>query len=254
MPTTGDSGRFLSPSQDALKSGIVADHIDQGGERGRSWTMFRDRAQAGRRLADRLVQRLAPEPVVVLGLPRGGIPVAAEVAAALHAPLEVFVARKIGAPGHEELGIGAIAEGSDEVVVTDTAARMGIGTSEMQQLAAVAQRELQRRVDAYRQGRKLPDLIGRTVVLVDDGLATGVTAEAALRSLRAHEPKRLILAIPVCADDTRHRLTALADEVICLSAQRNFVAVGQWYDRFEQTTDQEVLDLLAAGRARAPGS
>ena len=208
---------------------------------------FRDRTDAGRQLAARLVLQLS-EPVLVLGLPRGGIPVAAEVAAALHAPLEVLVARKIGAPGHEELGIGAIAEGSDEVVVTATAARMGIGAPEMDRLAAAARRERLRRVEAYRRGRALPDLTGLTVVLVDDGLATGVTAEAALRALRRHEPGRLVLAIPVCALDTRDRLSASADEVICLSAQRDFVAVGQWYDRFDQTTDQEVLDLLAGAR------
>lgn len=217
---------------------------------------FRDRADAGRQLADRLLEQRPPDPIVVLGLPRGGIPVAAEIARALHAPLEAFVARKIGAPGHEEFGIGAVAEGSDEVVMTETAGRVGVGSAQMQPLAGRAREELQRRVRAYRLGRQLPDLRGRTVVLVDDGLATGVTAEAALRSLRQHEPQRLILAIPVCAADTRDRLLGLADEVVCLGAPRNFHAVGQWYEQFDQTTDDEVLALLAghrSGEANRPG-
>ena len=210
---------------------------------------FHDRVDAGRQLAERLLQDPFPEPRVVLGLPRGGVPVAAEVAEALHAPLEVFVARKIGAPGHEEFGIGAVAEGSDEVLITETAARVGVSEAEMQALASQARDELQRRVAAYRQGRPLPELNGRTVILVDDGLATGVTAEAALRSLRRQRPQRLVLAAPVCAAATRDRLRALADEVICLGAPENFLAVGRWYEHFDQTTDAEVLELLAGSRA-----
>jgi putative phosphoribosyl transferase len=206
---------------------------------------FRDRADAGRQLAHRLLQEHLPEPVLVLGLPRGGIPVAAEVARALRAPLEVFVSRKIGAPGHEEFGIGAVAEDSEEVLVSESAQRVGVGPEQMQALAARANRELQSRVETYRRGRELPELTGRTVILVDDGLATGITAEAALRSLRRHEPQRLLLATPVCAAGTRTRLRTLADEVICLGTPRNFLAVGHWYDNFDQTSDEEVLDLLA---------
>ena len=215
---------------------------------------FRDRADAGRQLADRLVQEGLPEPIVVLGLPRGGIPVAAQVADALQAPLEVFVARKIGAPGHEEYGIGAVAEGSDYVVVSETAHRVGVGPEQMRALAEKARRELQRRVEVYRDDRVLPELAGWTVILVDDGLATGVTAEAALRSLRRHDPGRLILAAPVCAEATRDRLNALADEVICLGTPANFFAVGQWYEEFGQTSDDEVLEILARAGAGATGS
>ena len=211
--------------------------------------MFRDRADAGRQLAQRLMQETPALPRVVFGLPRGGVPVAAQVANALHTSLEVFVARKIGAPGHEEFGIGAIAEGSDEVLVTEMAALVGVHAAEMEQLARQAREELVRRVALYRHGRELPHLTGQTVILVDDGLATGVTAEAALRSLRRHDPQRLVLAVPVCAADTRDRLGAVADEVVCVAAPPDFIAVGRWYQDFDQTTDQEVSHLLELGRA-----
>jgi len=211
---------------------------------------FRDRSDAGRQLADRLVEFELVDPVV-LGLPRGGIPVAAEIGARLGAPLEVFVARKIGAPGHEELGIGAVAEGSDELVVTDTARRLGLDEARMQELADRARREMHRRIETYRGGRELPELAGRDVVVVDDGLATGVTAEAALRALRARRPRMLILAAPVCAEEAATRLAPLADRVVCVMTRRDFFAVGQWYDDFGQTTDEEVADVLARGRATA---
>jgi putative phosphoribosyl transferase len=210
---------------------------------------FRDRSDAGRQLARRLLEERPPGPILVLGLPRGGIPVAAQVAEALHAPMEVFVARKIGAPGHEELGIAAVAEGSDEVLLTETAKRVGVGPEEMPALAARARREVRTRVETYRRGRELPDLTGRTVILVDDGLATGITAEVALRSLRRLDPQRLVLASPVCAAATRDRLRPVADEVICLRTPKDFLAVGQWYEHFDQTSDEEVLDLLAGGHA-----
>jgi len=213
---------------------------------------FRDRVDAGRRLAQRLAAMELGSPVV-LALPRGGVPVAAEIAAEWGAPMDVFVARKVGAPGHEELGIGAVAEGLDGIVMSDTARQLGIGDREMQQLAARAHRELDRRVALYRGDRSLPELAGRDVVLVDDGLATGVTAEAALRSLRLKEPARLILAVPVCARETATRLGAVADEVVCAEAPVQFFAVGQWYQNFSQTTDDEVLDLLERGRAAAKG-
>jgi len=208
---------------------------------------FRDRRHAGRQLAVRLSALNLSEPVV-LGLPRGGVPVAAEVAASLDAPVDVFVARKIGAPGHEELGIGAVAEGSADPVVTDIAARLGLRPADVEILAARARAELGRRVTAYRGDRPLPDVSGKEVVVVDDGLATGVTAEAALRSLRRLGPRRLILAVPVCAREPAARLGALADDVICAETPALFYAVGEWYEDFSQTTDEEVLDILD-GRA-----
>lgn len=211
---------------------------------------FRDRSDGGRQLARRLGS-LGLDSPVVLGLPRGGVPVAAEVAAELGAPLEVFVARKIGMPGHEELGIGAVAEGLDEAVVSDAARQTGVSTLDLQALAQRARGEIERQVSLYRGDRPLPRLTARDVVLVDDGLATGVTAEAALRALRTRRPSRLVLAIPACARETAARLAEMADDVVCVEAPTHFFAVGQWYLDFSPTTDDEVLHLLAHGRRGA---
>jgi putative phosphoribosyl transferase len=211
---------------------------------------FLDRIDAGRRLAQRLVTMQLHAPVI-LALPRGGVPVAAEIASELGAPLDVLVARKVGAPGHEEFGIGAVAEGLDEVVVSDAARQLGLSRRDLEELQARAHREVDRRVALYRGDRPLPDLRGRDVVLVDDGLATGVTAEAGLRALRVRQPARLILAVPVCAPETAQRLRALADEVVCVEAPEQLYAVGMWYRNFSQTTDDDVLDLLARARADA---
>jgi putative phosphoribosyl transferase len=204
---------------------------------------FRDRTEAGQRLAARLRQRALADPVV-LALPRGGVPVAYEIARELGAPLEVFVARKLGAPGHEELGIGAIAEGSDEVVVSETARMLGLTRDGLDEIVRRERAELQRRIERYRYGIARPSLHDRDVILVDDGLATGVTAEAALRALRARRPRQLVLAVPVCARDTARRLAHFADVVECVESSADFVAVGAWYDDFSQTTDDEVVDLL----------
>ncbi|MGH9138635.1 MAG: phosphoribosyltransferase [Acidimicrobiales bacterium] len=207
---------------------------------------FRNRTEAGRLLAERL-QPLDLHDPIVLGLPRGGVPVAAAVAAAISAPLDVFVARKIGAPGHEELGIGAVAEGVSAPVYTDVARQLGLGPDDLERLAAAARRELERRVRQYRGDRALPELAGREVVVVDDGLATGVTAESALGALRQHRPRRLVLAVPVTARDTAARLAHLADDVVWVAAPHDFFAVGAWYDDFTQTSDDEVLEFLAEG-------
>jgi putative phosphoribosyl transferase len=184
----------------------------------------------------------------VLGLPRGGVPVAAEIGSRLGAPLDVFVARKIGAPGHQELGVGAVAEGYDGLVVSDTARRLGLDQTQLRDLAGEVRQELQRRVGIYRGGRSLPELAGRDVILVDDGVATGVTAEAALRALRARRPRTLILAAPACAREAADRLADIADELVCVLTPRDFLSVGQWYDAFEQTTDEEVTVALALSR------
>jgi putative phosphoribosyl transferase len=203
---------------------------------------FRDRHDAGLQLATRLQSEPLVDPVV-LALPRGGVPVAVEIARAIGAPLDVLVVRKVGAPQHREFGIGAIAEGG--ITVRDeTAMRMvGVSTDRFEQLAADERRELERRVRLYRSERALPELSDRDVVLVDDGLATGVTAEAAIYAVRELGARRVVLAAPVSAADTAARLSKIAD-VECLATPARFSAVGEWYDDFGQTTDSEVLDLL----------
>jgi putative phosphoribosyl transferase len=204
---------------------------------------FRDRADAGRRLAAELATRDFLSPVV-LALPRGGVPVAAAVAATLNAPLDVFVAGKIGAPGRPELGIGAVAEGSADLVVSDAGRHLGVATTQLAELAAPVREEVRRRAEKYRAGRSLPDITGRDVVLVDDGLATGVTAEAAINALRDRGPCRVILAVPVGAPASVRRLAAVADDVVCVVMPQGFAAVGEWYDRFDQTSDAEVVAAL----------
>ncbi len=211
---------------------------------------FRDRTEGGRRLAAELQDLDLVEPVV-LALPRGGVPVAFEIAEALGAPLDVFVTRKVGAPGQAELGIGAIAEGGGTVANRTALQALGLSPDQFERLVAPEREELERRVRRYRGDRPLPDIEGRDVVLVDDGLATGVTAEAALRALRSLEPRRLVLAVPVCARSSADRLRALADVVVFLQTPAEFWAVGQWYENFGQTTDDEVLDLLARASASA---
>ncbi|MET0728725.1 MAG: phosphoribosyltransferase [Acidimicrobiales bacterium] len=212
---------------------------------------FRDRVDAGRQLAP-LVVGLGLQNPVVLALPRGGVPVASVVASALGAPLEVFVARKVGAPGHRELGIGAIAEEGEAVADPDSLRYLRVSPEAFAELADQERVELERRVRHYRGGRPLPLLEQRDVVLVDDGLATGVTAEASLRALRGRHPRRLVLAVPVAAADTADRLRALADEVITVQSPIDFRAVGQWYDDFSQTTDDEVTDLLTRSLSEHP--
>jgi putative phosphoribosyl transferase len=206
---------------------------------------FRDRAEAGAQLADHLPDGLRDP--IVLALPRGGVPVARVVADRLEAPLDVLVARKIGAPSQPELGIGAIAEGGAAVVARDMLRSLRLSEADFRQLVEREQAELRRRVERYRGGRALPSVLGRDVVLVDDGLATGVTAESALQALRSLNPRRLVLAVPVCSPDTARRLVPPADEVVCVVSTRHLTAVGAWYHDFTQTTDDEVLELLGGG-------
>lgn len=206
---------------------------------------FRNRADAGRRLAE-LLQPAGLSDPVVLALPRGGVPVAVEVARSLGVPFDVFVARKIGMPGHVEFGIGAIAEGEGLVVNAEVLSAVGISQDDFASLVEEERLELERRVSDYRGGRALPDLAGRDVVLVDDGLATGVTAEAALTALRMRAPRRLVLAVPVSAQDSARRLAGIGNEVVSVITPGDFRAVGSWYDDFDQTTDDEVIGLLSA--------
>lgn len=209
--------------------------------------MFEDRAAAGQALATLLAARHFPDPVV-LGLPRGGVPVAFEVARALGAPLEVLVARKLGAPGNPEYALGAIAEGGAVVLEDEAVAESGAGEAELARLVEQETAELARRVRAYRGDRPLPPLAGRTAILVDDGIATGRTALAAVRALRRLGPRRLVLAAPVAAAETAAKLRGEVDELVCLAEPELFFAVGSWYERFGQTSDDEVRELLERAR------
>lgn len=210
---------------------------------------FLDRADAGRRLADRLQEESLVSPVI-LALPRGGVPVAFEVATRLGAPLDVFVARKIGVPSQPELGMGAVAEGGTTVLNQYLVDDLQISEARLDEITARAHQELERRVRQYRGDRKLPRLEGRDVILIDDGLATGVTAEASLRALLVHRPRRLLLAVPVCSREAAARLGELA-EVVCLLAPWDFMAVGAWYEKFDQTPEETVLQLLDLARSSA---
>jgi putative phosphoribosyl transferase len=206
---------------------------------------FRDRADAGRRLADTLLHHAGRSDIIVLALPRGGVPVAAEVARRIGAPLDVFLVRKLGVPGQSELAMGAVAEGGVEVLSDDLIADIGIPADLVRQVAERERLELERREDAYRSGHPRPSIRGKVVILVDDGLATGSTMQAAAMALRKLEPARIVVAVPVGAADTCSRLRQYADEVVCLATPEPFRAVGLWYEQFNQTTDDEVRALLA---------
>ncbi len=205
---------------------------------------FIDRRDAGRALASRLAKYADRDDVVVLGLPRGGVPVAYEVASALGAPMDVFLVRKLGTPGHRELAMGAIASGGIRVLNDDVVQGYGIPDAAIESVAREEEQELLRRERAYRADRPAPDLAHRTVILIDDGLATGSTMRAAAQAVRAHNPSRVVIAVPVGARQTCAELASVADEVICARMPEPFSAVGQWYVNFDQTDDDEVRDLL----------
>lgn len=205
--------------------------------------MFQDRRDAGRQLGARLSSYRSTKPVV-LALPRGGVPVAEEVALALDAPLDVLVARKVGAPGNAELAIGAVA-GNITHLDEPTIGQLAIPRRFIDRALAVEQEEVRHREARFRQGREPLPVTGRTVILVDDGLATGATATAAIAALRTRQPARIVLAVPIAAQDTLERLRPLADEVVCLETPTAFFAVGQGYEDFRQTTDEEVRAILA---------
>jgi len=211
---------------------------------------FRDRREAGRLLAAHLSAYAKRPDVLVLALPRGGVPVAAEVASALGAPLDVFVVRKLGVPGHEEYALGAIATGGVRVLNEEVVQALRIPDHVIDALAGREQEELARRERVYRGHRPPPDVRGRTVILVDDGLATGATMHAAIRALRQQQPARIVVAVPTASPETCAELKTEVDDVICATTPDPFYAVGLWYEDFSQTTDEEVRELLARG----PGS
>jgi predicted phosphoribosyltransferase len=205
---------------------------------------FRDRRDAGRQLGARLSGYANRDDVLILALPRGGVPVAVEVARALNAPFDIFLVRKLGVPGHPELAMGAIASGGVRVLSDDLIADLGIPEHAVEEVSARERLELERRDAAYRGDRPAPEIRGRTIILIDDGLATGSTMEAAVEAVKMHQPARVIVAAPVGAAETCERLRRIADDVVCAATPEPFRAVGLWYERFDQTTDDEVLDLL----------
>ena len=212
--------------------------------------LFRNRIDAGQTLAGQLVCYAGQPDVLVLGLPRGGLPVAYKVAWALKAPLDVFVVRKLGVPGHEELAMGAIATGGTRVLNTEVVEGLGISGQEIEEVTARERREMERREAAYRGVRPPPSVAGRTVILVDDGLATGSTMRAAVASVRQQGPARIVVAVPVASSVACEELRREADELVCVATPEPFYAVGLWYKDFSQTTDDEIRDLLKRAHAR----
>ena len=205
---------------------------------------FRDRTQAGQELAKDLTEYANRSDVIVLALPRGGVPVAYEIARALGAPLDVFVVRKLGLPIHREMAMGAIASGGIRVLDSEVVRRFGVSDAELAAVTEAERRELARRERLYRENRPFPDVRGKTVILVDDGLATGATMAAAAVALRTQDPAKLIVAVPVSAPETCHAFRDVVDDIVCAVTPEPFYAVGLWYEDFSQTTDEEVHDLL----------
>jgi putative phosphoribosyl transferase len=216
--------------------------------------VFTDRKEAGHRLAQELLKYKGENPVV-MALPRGGVPVGYEIALALEATLDIIVVRKLGAPGNPELGIGAIVDGDhpQSVLNEDVMRELNVCDDYLFREVAAQVKEIRRRQDAYRGGRLPADIAGRTVIVVDDGIATGGSIRAALRGLRRQNPKKLVLAVPVAPPEAIESLRPEADDVICLDTPPYFLAIGQFYENFEQTTDEEVIRLLDAA-ARGKGA
>jgi putative phosphoribosyl transferase len=208
---------------------------------------FKDRTEAGRLLAGRLKAYADRPGVLVLALPRGGVPVAYEVARALNAPLDIFLVRKLGVPGHEELAMGAIASGGVRVLNENVVRPLRIPGEVIDAVAADEQKELERRERAYRGDSPAAEVRGHTVILIDDGLATGSTMRAAVAALRQQQPDRIVVGVPTAAPETCDEFRAEVDEIVCAITPEPFYAVGLWYEDFSQTTDEEVRDLL--GRA-----
>ena len=214
--------------------------------------IFRDRTEAGKYLATKLLSYKDRQDVLVLALPRGGVPVAFEVAQELRVPLDIFLVRKLGVPGHEELAMGAISTGGVRVLNEDTVNYLRIPEHIIDAIAARELKELKRRELAYRGSRPEPDVKGKTVILIDDGLATGSTIRAAAQALRKQQPARIIVAVPVSAPETCDEYRIGVDEIICAVTPEPFLGVGMWYLDFSQTTDDEVRDLLERARGEKP--
>src|SRR5947209_5918371 len=210
---------------------------------------FRDRTEAGELLAKELSAYANQQDVLVLALPRGGVPVAAQVADRLNLPLDVFVVRKLGLPGHAELAMGAIASGGVRVLNSEVLHALRVPPDVIEQVAENEGRELERREMEYREGRPPPDVQGRTVILVDDGIATGSSMAAAIAALRKLEAGRIIVATPTIASSTFNELARAADDIVAVIVAEDFFGVGQWYDDFRQTTDEEVRELLHVAHA-----
>jgi putative phosphoribosyl transferase len=206
--------------------------------------LFKDRRDAGKQLAQELSAYAGRSDVIVLALPRGGVPVAYEVACALNAPLDIFIVRKLGLPGHEELAIGAIASGGVRVLNEDIVRALNIPGSVIDSIARRELQELERRERTYRGNRPPPEVRGRTVILVDDGLATGASMRAAVAALRAQNPARIVVAVPTAAPETCEAFESEVDEIVCAMTPEPFYGVGRWYEDFSQTTDEEVRALL----------
>jgi predicted phosphoribosyltransferase len=210
--------------------------------------IYRDRVDAGKQLAKRLTDYADRDDVLVLALPRGGVPVAYEVAKSLRVPLDIFLVRKLGVPGHEELAMGAISTGGVRVLNDDVVSYLGIPGDVIDAVAAGELKELERRERAYRGNRPEPDVRGKTVILIDDGLATGSTMRAAAAALRQQNPARIIVAVPVSAPQICDEYRMGVDEIICAKTPEPFLGVGMWYEDFSQTTDDEVRALLSKAR------
>jgi predicted phosphoribosyltransferase len=208
--------------------------------------LFRDRRDAGRALAEELQYFRGHPELVVLALPRGGVPVAYEIAKALQAPLDVYLVRKLGAPHHEEFAMGALADDGTIVLNEEAVRELHVTEEQLRSVATQERREIERQRNAYRPGRRPLDVSGQTVILVDDGLATGTTMRAAVAALRKQKPRRIVVAVPVGARETCDQLLDEADEVVCVDMPDHFVGVGRWNHHFDPTSDAEVMTLLRA--------
>jgi putative phosphoribosyl transferase len=206
--------------------------------------IFQNRIEAGRKLAEKLTEYANRDDLLILALPRGGVPVAFEVAQKLNAPLDVFLVRKLGVPGYEELAMGAIASGGVRVLNKRTVDYLNIPEKVIERVAEKEQRELERREKAYRDNRPAPEVRGKIVILIDDGLATGATMRAAAIALKAQNPAKVVIAVPVSSPETCAEFAAEVDAIVCAATPEPFEGVGKWYEDFSQTTDEEVCELL----------